>query len=96
MTLTSRVLFFLLRTHHSQIVATRALRNTMLSLRRHLRDALRRQKETLGYNLAALKFLERQHVNATTSEFFDVEEARVPLAESALGIKKKRQAALLS
>jgi U3 small nucleolar RNA-associated protein 12 len=43
-TLTSRVLFFLLRTHHSQIVATRALRQTMLSLRGHLRDALKRQK----------------------------------------------------
>lgn len=47
-TLTSRVLFFLLRTHHSQIVATRALRQTMISLRAHLRDALKRQKVCLA------------------------------------------------
>lgn len=44
MALSARVLFFLLRTHHSQIVATRALRTTLVSLRGHLRDALGRQK----------------------------------------------------
>ncbi|BGP42296.1 beta transducin [Rhodotorula kratochvilovae] len=54
--LTSRVLFFLLRTHHSQIVATRALRPTM---------------NTLGYNLAALKFLQRQHDANTVADFYE-------------------------
>jgi len=42
--LTSRVLFFLLRTHHSQIVATRALRPTMVQLKGHLRESLKKQK----------------------------------------------------
>ncbi|KAI5474485.1 hypothetical protein MNV49_003208, partial [Pseudohyphozyma bogoriensis] len=81
-TLTSRVLFFLLRTHHSQIVATRALRNTMISLRTHLREALRRQKDSVGYNLAALKFIQRQNDANKSAEFYEqgggmVEEEKV-------------------
>ena len=42
--LTSRILFFLLRTHHNQIVATRALRQTMANVRKSLRAALGAQK----------------------------------------------------
>ncbi|GAA6005178.1 snoRNA-binding rRNA-processing protein DIP2 [Rhodotorula paludigena] len=71
LSLTSRVLFFLLRTHHSQIVATRALRPTMVALKGHLRDALKKQKNTLGYNLAALKYLARQHEANRVAEFYE-------------------------
>ncbi len=42
--LTSRILFFLLRTHHNQIVATRSLRQTMANVRKSLRAALGAQK----------------------------------------------------
>lgn len=69
-TLTSRVLFFLLRTHHSQIVATRALRQTMLSLRGHLRDALKRQKVRLAqliHDATLLTFLRHRTLLATIS-----------------------------
>ncbi|BGP26588.1 beta transducin [Rhodotorula toruloides] len=69
--LTSRVLFFLLRTHYSQIVATRALRPTMVALKSHLRDALKKQKNVLGYNLAALKYLQRQHDSNKVAEFYE-------------------------
>ncbi|GAA5891359.1 hypothetical protein JCM8208_002599 [Rhodotorula glutinis] len=69
--LTSRVLFFLLRTHHSQIVATRALRPTMVQLKGHLRESLKKQKNTLGYNLAALKFLARQHEANKVADFYE-------------------------
>lgn len=69
--LTSRVLFFLLRTHHSQIVATRALRPAMVALKGHLREALKKQKNTLGYNLAALKYLQRQHEANKVAEFYE-------------------------
>lgn len=92
--LTSRVLFFLLRTHYSQIVATRALRPTMVALKSHLRDALKKQKvrprpsllpcsrgadgdwhaqNVLGYNLAALKYLQRQHDSNKVAEFYEQE-----------------------
>ncbi|KAM0754199.1 WD40 repeat-like protein [Meredithblackwellia eburnea MCA 4105] len=103
-TLTSRVLFFLLRTHHSQIVATRALRNTMLSLRKNLREALRRQKDTVGYNLAALKYIQRQHESAKQAEFYEsagggtmvMADEETVRAKIEAGVKKRRRAALKS
>ncbi|GAA5823771.1 hypothetical protein JCM11251_003286 [Rhodosporidiobolus azoricus] len=99
--LTSRVLFFLLRTHHSQIVATRALRPTMVALKGHLRDALKKQKTTLGYNLAALKYLQRQHEANRVAEFYeqdatgmaDEKEVRAQIEASA---KKRKRATLRS
>lgn len=57
--LTSRILFFLLRTHHNQIVATRALRQTMANVRKSLRAALGAQKVTLKETLR-VPFLGRQ------------------------------------
>jgi U3 small nucleolar RNA-associated protein 12 len=42
--LTSRVLFFLLKIHYSQIVATRLMRSTILQLKAHLQGALEGQK----------------------------------------------------
>ena len=42
--LSSRILFFLVKTHYSQIVATRLMRTTMLHLREHLSEALDEQK----------------------------------------------------
>lgn len=117
--MTSRVLFFLLRTHHSQIVATRAMRNTMVSLRLHLREALKRQKvrslslpaqgprsrswlrqDTIGYNLAALRYISRQHEAARVADFYEqdggmAEEAKVR-EKIAEGVKKRKRAALRS
>ncbi|GAA5974777.1 hypothetical protein JCM11641_007261 [Rhodosporidiobolus odoratus] len=99
LSLTSRVLFFLLRTHHSQIVATRALRPTMVALKGHLRDALKKQKTTLGYNLAALKYLQRQHDANRVAEFYEQdatgmaseEEVRKKIEE---GAKKRKRATM--
>ncbi|GAA5889234.1 hypothetical protein JCM6882_000682 [Rhodosporidiobolus microsporus] len=99
--LTSRVLFFLLRTHHSQVVATRALRPTMVALKGHLRDALKKQKTTLGYNLAGLKYLQRQHEANRVAEFYeqdatgmaDEKEVRAQIEASA---KKRKRATMRS
>ncbi|GAA6013590.1 hypothetical protein JCM10207_004784 [Rhodosporidiobolus poonsookiae] len=99
--LTSRVLFFLLRTHHSQIVATRALRPTMVALKGHLREALKKQKNTLGYNLAALKYIQRQHDANRVAEFYeqdttgmaDEKEVRAQIEASA---KKRKRAVMRS
>ncbi|TKY84971.1 hypothetical protein EX895_006051 [Sporisorium graminicola] len=69
--LVSRILFFLLRTHHNQIVANRIMRPTLLDLKTHLRRALARQKQTIGFNLAALKFIKAQHVAQKTTEIYE-------------------------
>jgi U3 small nucleolar RNA-associated protein 12 len=89
--LTSRIIFFLLKTHHHQIVSNRVMRTSLIPLRKHLRDALRKQKKTISYNLAALKYIKRQSDAKLTAEFFeeemDEEKVREKIAE---GKKRKR------
>ncbi|KAI0321825.1 WD-repeat-containing protein [Amylostereum chailletii] len=91
-TLVSQIMFFLMKTHHHQIVANRTMRTTLIPLRRHLRAALLRQKDTIGYNLAALQFIRRQTDAQRTAQFYeeedmDEEKVRARLAE---GKKRKR------
>lgn len=53
--LTCRVLFFMLKTHHKQIVASKDLRALLEGVRGGLRKALADQKDLMGFNLAALR-----------------------------------------
>ncbi|KAG8711931.1 hypothetical protein FRC11_001431 [Ceratobasidium sp. 423] len=69
--MTSRILVFLLRTHHHQIVANRVLRTTLLALRNHLRGALKTHKDEVGYNLAALRIIRRRDDLNRVSEFYE-------------------------
>ncbi|CCM04814.1 uncharacterized protein FIBRA_07007 [Fibroporia radiculosa] len=92
--LTSRIIFFLLKTHYHQIVANRVMRTALIPLRKHLRDSLRRQKDTLGYNLAALKYIKRQNDAQRVAHFYeeegmDEDKVRERIAE---GKKRKRVA----
>lgn len=57
MPLTCRILFFILKTHYRQIVASKTMRPMLDDIRQHLRMALQRQKDEMGFNLAALKFV---------------------------------------
>ena len=85
-------MFFLLKTHHHQVVANRTMRTTFIPLRTHLRAALLRQKSTINYNLAALQFIRRQGDARRTAEFYeeaDLDEQKV-LAKIAEGKKRKR------
>lgn len=57
--LTTRVLCFCLKTHHKQIVASRGeMRAVLEGVRRALREGLARQKDLMGFNLAALRVVE--------------------------------------
>ncbi|KAJ7068170.1 quinon protein alcohol dehydrogenase-like superfamily [Mycena amicta] len=90
-TLVSRVLFFLLKTHHHQIVANRIMRTALIPLRKHLRSALQRQKQVMGYNMAALQHIRRRNDSERVAQFFeeemDEEKVRARIAE---GKKRKR------
>lgn len=46
-------------------------------MRIHLRNALRREKDTVGYNLAALQYLRRKSEVERTALFFDFDESKV-------------------
>ncbi|KAJ2591119.1 beta transducin [Coemansia sp. RSA 1722] len=69
--LTCRVLFFMLKTHQNQIVATRIMRSRLDSIRKHLRAGVNQQRDQIGYNLAALASLRTEWEANATAEFFD-------------------------
>lgn len=54
-----RAAALLLRLHHAQLVATPSARGTLVALQRRLRRAAQGLKDTLGFNVAALKHLRR-------------------------------------
>jgi U3 small nucleolar RNA-associated protein 12 len=58
--LTCRILFFMLKTHHRQIVASKTMRVMLGGVRSNLRQALNKQKNEMGYNLAALRIIGQQ------------------------------------
>lgn len=67
----SRVLFYIVKSHHNQIVANRMMRPMLDSIRFHLRTQLQRQKDIMGYNRAALTYLQQDWRSRNTSEFLD-------------------------
>ena len=91
-TLVSRIIFFLLKTHHHQIVANRTMRTTLIPLRKHLRAALQDQKGDISYNLVALQFIRRKNDSERTAQFYEEEEMdeEKVKAKIAEGRKRKR------
>ncbi|KAJ3168666.1 hypothetical protein HDU88_001559 [Geranomyces variabilis] len=103
LSLTSRILFILLRMHHHQLVATATLRPTLTRIRRTLRAALRADRDRVGFNLAGLRHIKNIINEKSTSDFFvDVEggyatvedrERELELARRA-GVQQKRKRAV--
>ncbi|KIL70155.1 hypothetical protein M378DRAFT_117072 [Amanita muscaria Koide BX008] len=89
--LASRIIFFLLRTHHHQIVANRIMRTSLVPLRKHLRSALQRQKETIGYNLAALQYLRKKEESDRTAQFYEEETVSEETIRTRIAEGKKRK-----
>ncbi|KAH7408366.1 WD40-repeat-containing domain protein [Phaeosphaeria sp. MPI-PUGE-AT-0046c] len=56
-TLTCRVLFFMLKTHQKQIVSSRELKVVLEDMRADLRKTLGGNKDLIGFNVAALRFV---------------------------------------
>ncbi len=92
-TLASRILFFLLKTHHHQIVSNRIMRTTLVALRESVRAALSRQKQTLGYNIAALRFIQRGYEADRTAGLFESEGMDEALVKERIaeGQKKRKR-----
>lgn len=49
------------------------MRTTLIPMRIHLRNALKREKDTVGYNLAALQYIRRKSEAERTALFFEKE-----------------------
>ncbi|KAI1859723.1 hypothetical protein JX265_010172 [Neoarthrinium moseri] len=69
--LTCRILFFMLKTHHHQIVASRTMKAMLDGIRTNLRKALKRQKDEMGYNIAALKVVGMQIKDKSVKDYVD-------------------------
>lgn len=69
--LTCRILFFMLKTHHKQIVASRTMRLMLDGIRGNLRAALKKQKDEMGYNLAALRIVGNQVRDKGIKDYVD-------------------------
>ena len=88
MPLTCRVLFFMLKTHHRQIIASKTMRPMLDAIRGNLRDALQQQKDEMGFNLAALRFVGNQVREKGTKDYVD-EETWEEEAKGKKGRKKR-------
>ncbi|CAO3587349.1 unnamed protein product [Absidia cylindrospora] len=86
--LVSRVLFILTKTHHNQIASNRIMRPMLDSIRIHLRMQLQRQKDVMGYNRAALSYMQRDWKARNTTDFLD---ETTPTKETETGDDKKRK-----
>ncbi|KAL9060176.1 MAG: hypothetical protein Q9162_000790 [Coniocarpon cinnabarinum] len=73
--LTCRVFFFLLRTHHKQIVASSELRPVLLEIHGRMRRCLNEWKEVMGFNLAGCTILSRRMREQGVKRLEDVEPA---------------------
>ena len=85
--LTCRVLFFMLKTH--QIVASKMMRPMLDSIRSTLRRVLARQKDEMGFNLSALQYIGNQVKEQGTKDYVDEEQWEEQQKTTATG--KKRQ-----
>ncbi|XP_046847985.1 WD repeat-containing protein 3-like [Xenia sp. Carnegie-2017] len=72
--LSCRCLFFLLRIHHNKIISTPELLPVIDSIRSHCRSRVREMKDTVGFNLAGLQFIQRQLENRDVTFYFETRE----------------------
>ncbi|CAJ0919354.1 3716_t:CDS:10 [Entrophospora sp. SA101] len=87
--LTCRILLHLLKIHHDQIVTNRLMRPRLDSLRTNIRNTLMRQKDLIGYNIAALKYIRRDWESNNIAEFFD-ELTEIDEIEGGGSLKKRK------
>ena len=71
--LTCRILFFMLKIHHRQIIASKMMRSLLDEIRGSLRLSLKRQKDEMGVNIAGLRFMGRAIDESGSKDYVDEE-----------------------
>ncbi|KAF2736669.1 WD40 repeat-like protein [Polyplosphaeria fusca] len=87
-TLTCRVLFFMLKTHQKQIVASRELKGALEGMRDDLRAMLAGMKDLIGFNVAAMRYVGERVDEARLVKLEDVEEDEEEKQEGRSGMKR--------
>ena len=83
--LCSRVAIFLVKTHHRQLVATGSLSTPLRELRRLIRLRLSQSRDTIGYNLAALRAVAKVSQDQKSSFFIVPDDSKNIWAGMGLG-----------
>jgi U3 small nucleolar RNA-associated protein 12 len=65
-----RCALFLISIHQNQIVANSSVLQSLVKLKRSTRERLQQQKDMIGFNLAALRMLQRQFQDSSNAYFF--------------------------
>jgi U3 small nucleolar RNA-associated protein 12 len=87
--LTCRVLFFMLKTHHRQIVSSKMMRPMLDRIRSTLREVLAKQKDEMGFNIAALQFIGSQVREQGSKSYVDVDTwEEQQISKTSSGIKR--------
>ena len=85
--LVNRILSFLLKDHHDEISTTRSLKPFLENIRVNVAANIKRERNIVGYNISALKFLKQDRIDAGTVVFGEQKPV-----EEAQGVKRKRVA----
>lgn len=86
--LSCRCLSFILRIHHNQIVANQVLVPVINSLREHAKSQVHDLRDTIGFNLAGLRFIQSE-MEAKQETFFADATAKVKK------IRRKQKSAIV-
>eukprot|EP00842_Homolaphlyctis_polyrhiza_P006869 jgi/Hompol1/771/HPOL_001371-RA len=89
--LSTRILFYLIQTHHHELVSTRAIRTLLERIRRASRKQLRQERDRIGYNVAGIKFLQQEYENTHSSFFGAKEDKPVDPKSSSSNTKSSKQ-----
>ncbi|KAI8896096.1 WD40-repeat-containing domain protein [Globomyces pollinis-pini] len=89
-TMTSKILIFLLKTHHHEITTTKTLKVTLTKIRERNASSLKLARNQVGFNLSALEFLNREWVANRVTSFDD------PKADADVGGAKRKRTVVVS
>lgn len=67
------------------------MRTSLIPLRKNLRSALTKQKDVIGYNLAALRFMQRRNISDHATQFVDAEPDEDQVRSKIMEVKKRKR-----
>ena len=89
--LTTRCVLFVLKVHHKTIVANRSMVGLLQKLDVAVRGRVEKEQATIGYNLAAMRFVKSSVEAETSSSFFEDSLAAKQVAGSTSTTELRRQ-----
>ncbi|KAG9242969.1 WD40-repeat-containing domain protein [Calycina marina] len=69
--LTCRILFFIMKIHHRQLVSSKIMRPMLNDIKVHLRQSLNKHKHEMGFNLAALRIISARVKESAVKNYVD-------------------------